>query len=112
MLATAAVQLVRIVLDEDMGKAVQGTQRCAQIVGHRIGKGGQLAVGLLELAGAAADPRFELGVEPLEFLLGALALDRQRDMTGRGDGELDFVVVEGAAGGSRSRICRSAGRGA
>ncbi len=55
VVAPHLVELVAAVLDERVAEAGDAAQRGAQIMGHGVGEGLQLAVGELELRGAVGD---------------------------------------------------------
>ncbi len=62
------------VLEQRLAEAVDRAQRRAQVVRHRIAERLELGVGRLQLDGALLDARFQLGVEPQHFFLGAAPL--------------------------------------
>ena len=59
--------------DQDLGKAADVAQRCAQIMGNGITKGFQFLVGCGQLRGAFGHPDFEFVTESADLVLIGLA---------------------------------------
>jgi len=67
-------QLRGVFIQHNVGEAVHGAQRRAQVVGDGIAERFQLLVGLFELGRALDDPLLEFGVESPDILLGLFAV--------------------------------------
>ena len=63
-----------IVLGQDAGESVDGTERRPQIVGDRIGESLEFLVGLFELLGALRHALLQLGIQAAGLVFRPLAV--------------------------------------
>ena len=89
-------QALAFCLGQQVNKPVDGVERRAQVVGHRVRKRFQLAVDCLQLSGAAEHPRFQVSVQPQDLLPRLLALGfpqalAVQQLVGNGPGLGDVV---------------------
>jgi hypothetical protein len=92
VLLALLVHLVGVVLDQGLAEPVDTPQGRAQVVADRVGEGLQFPVSRFELGGALADALFEFGVEPMDGLLGLLALGDIVD-AGQDTGPLPNLIM-------------------
>src|SRR5690349_15328097 len=83
------IELGRVVLPEHAREAGDRPHRRPQVMGHRIAEALQLLVRGLELRRPLSDTLLELGIEPLQLLLGAALVF---DVANRADPFLDLAV--------------------
>ena len=52
--------------DGDLGKALNGTKRCAEVMGEGVAEGFELAVGFFQIDGSFSNAAFEFVIEALQ----------------------------------------------